>query len=327
MNITLVSTTAHKSGGKAYEDMVANVLSRHMSVEKINTGMDPAARYKYLRIPIVLWRNFLISKKRNVDIIIKDVDASLFANPRPVKDVAIVHHIDLSFFPFIPRIIYTLLQRLTFRKIKKFAALVTVSRYWYDYFIAKGYTNVHLIYNAFSLNDYEVSAQEIGVFKKKYHLEEKPIIYLGNCHKVKGVQEVYEALKHLDVHLVTSGKRHIIIPAKNLELSEREYIILMKASSVVVSMSTLKEGWSRTTHQAMLCRTPVIGSGAGGMRELLEGGEQIICDDVSQIASLVTSLLASPLQARQLGKKGYEFAKTFTQERFEREWVSLVNRL
>ena len=52
-------------------------------------------------------------------------------------------------------------------------------------------------------------------------------------------------------------------------------------------MSKFLEGWNRTAHEAMLCRTPVIGSGTGGMRELLLGGQQIICEDIKTLPEIV----------------------------------------
>ena len=72
-------------------------------------------------------------------------------------------------------------------------------------------------------------------------------------------------------------------PTINLDLERKEYLKLLKAASVVVAMSKFKEGWNRTVHEAMLCKTPVVGAPQGGMKELLEGGEQIICDDFAKL--------------------------------------------
>ena len=35
-------------------------------------------------------------------------------------------------------------------------------------------------------------------------------------------------------------------------------------------MSTFKEGWCRVLHEAAIHGTPILGSGLGGMRELLQ---------------------------------------------------------
>ncbi len=322
--ILMVSSISHRSGGKIYEKMVEQLLSCHANVEIISTGMNPRGRLKYLRIPFVLLRNFLVSQRKNAHIIIKDIDAALFINPKPVKNIVIVHHIDISFFPLVPRLIYAAFQKLTLWNIRKFSAIVTVSAYWYNYFINKGYHNVHLIYNAFDTEEFTISNAQIEKFKQTYHLSDKPIIYLGNCQKVKGVEGVYKALKDIDAYLVTSGEARVHTPALNLELSEKEYSLLLKAARVVINMSTFKEGWSRTAHQAMLYKTPVIGSGTGGMRELLEGGEQIICNNITSLKKHVTRLLHDPKEAEMLGERGYTFARQFTKERFEKEWTDLI---
>jgi len=147
-------------------------------------------------------------------------------------------------------------------------------------------------------------------------------LYLGNCQLGKGVVEAYRELKDRDAFLITSGEEKVNIPAMNLNLYYKEYLTLLKASSVVVAMSKFKEGWNRTGHEAMLCKTPVIGSGFGGMRELLEGGKQIICEDVSKLNDLVDVALENH---KELGEKGYEFAKEFTVERFEKGWEKVLS--
>ena len=69
------------------------------------------------------------------------------------------------------------------------------------------YDPVEIIYNPFDFKEFTFSDDDIDKFKIKYQLSGKPIIYLGNCQKAKGVVEAYEALKGLDAHLVTSGTK------------------------------------------------------------------------------------------------------------------------
>jgi glycosyltransferase involved in cell wall biosynthesis len=88
-------------------------------------------------------------------------------------------------------------------------------------------------------------------------------------------------------------------------------------------MSKFREGWNRTAHEAMLCKTPVIGSGLGGMRELLEGGSQIICEDFDDLKERIWYVLDHP----ELGENGHAFAKQFTVKRFEEEWQNLIDSL
>jgi len=76
----------------------------------------------------------------------------------------------------------------------------------------------------------------------------------------------------------------------------------------------------------MLLKTPVIGSGSGGMEELLEGGKQIICNDFNVLREKVNYLLNNPKIRIQTGKNGFDFAKQFTLERFEEEWLILIKK-
>jgi glycosyltransferase involved in cell wall biosynthesis len=74
----------------------------------------------------------------------------------------------------------------------------------------------------------------------------------------------------------------------------------------------------------MLVGTPVVGSGAGGMEELLLGGGQIICKDPQNIKECVTEAL---LKASSMIKTGKEYAQQFSKEQFEQEWQELISKL
>lgn len=91
------------------------------------------------------------------------------------------------------------------------------------------------------------------------------------------------------------------------------------------SRSSFKEGWCRTAHEAMLCKTPVVGSGMGGMRELLEGRKQIICSVLSNLKEYVEYAMSDST----IGKSGYSFASQeyFSLEFFKNKWVDLINAL
>jgi glycosyltransferase involved in cell wall biosynthesis len=92
-------------------------------------------------------------------------------------------------------------------------------------------------------------------------------------------------------------------------------------------MSKFREGWCRTAHEAMLCKTPVIGSGLGGMQELLVGGKQIICQDFKNLKKEVKYLLDNPNVSKIIGENGYAFAKDFTLEKFKENWLNLIKKI
>lgn len=240
------------------------------------------------------------------------------------KQLVIVRHIDSSVFPLVYRLAYAPLEWLFYRNLRKVDAIVTISEYWRRHFLDRGYSDVYKINGGFDVADFRIDEQEIAEWKKRFGVADKPIIYLGNCQKEKGVVEACHALKDVDAYLVTSGERRVTIPAVNINGTYREYLCLLKAASVVITMSKFKEGWCRTAHEAMLLKTPVIGSGKGGMRELLEGGGQIICENFDSLKVKVEDLLGSPEKREILGESGYEFAKNFTMEKFEKEWKHVI---
>jgi hypothetical protein len=62
----------------------------------------------------------------------------------------------------------------------------------------------------------------------------------------------------------------------------------------------------------------------GGMGELLRGGGQIVCEDPARIAESVAQAIRS---RAVLGPAGQRYARTFSDERFTREWRELIVRL
>ena len=244
------------------------------------------------------------------------------------KNILLIHHIDIrdTYEPVLSTLLLGksyLLERFFYRNLDRVDAVVTVSKYWKAHFEAKGHLDVRVIYNPFDVASFTFTEQEIADFVRKYGLAGKPVVYIGNCQRGKGVVEAYEHLKGMDLNLVTSGVKKVNIPAMNLSLDYRDYQRLLKASSVVVTMSKLKEGWSRTAHEAMLCKTPVVGSGVCGMKELLDGGRQIVCPGFGELRKCVEYALEHP----ELGERGYEFAKDFTVERFASDWIVLIEEV
>jgi len=321
-----IEISSKRYGGVLYNQQARKILAKHFDLELINLEAKHLKKRRYLKFLESFY--YLLKLKGKKDLWIRNFYSTVafFPNKTKGKNIAVIFHIDFSGFPLLSIPFLVVLEKLFFyHNLKKMDTIVTISEYWKSYFLKRGYTNVYKIYCGFDLNDFEISDQEISEFKKKYSLDGKPIIYLGNCQKVKGVVDAWRALKGLDVYLVTSAKRQVKIPALNFDLDYREYLKLLKASSIVLTMSKFKEGWCMTAHEAMLLKTSVIGSGLGGQRELLEGGGQIICQEFKNLRGEVEHLLNHPEIRQKLGENGYNFAKNFTKERFEKNWLNLVD--
>ena len=278
----------------------------------------------------VLWKNqTLLSywfKQRNQ----RHQESVLVREPYPIVfgsecsagiNVAMIHHLNLQFENT------SLKQKWFFRRLRKNLPLqeivVAVSKYWKSWLNEIGCNNVKVIYNSFDLNEFQISLEEIERFRKKFHLNSsKPLIYIGNASPQKGVYEVYNALKGEDYELVMTGATNHAsdLPVKFLSLSRTDYLCLLGASDIVVTMSKMVEGWNRIAHEAMLLKKPVIGSGTGGMEELLTSGGQIILKDDRDLPQTISDTLQ---KKESIGLKGYDFVKQYDLNYFRTQWIDL----
>lgn len=287
--IVKIDLNNKKYGGRIYENEFVNNLSSDYIFKRVFL-----MKYKtrILNIPRIICL-FIFYKYFFKGNLILTNHTTWMAGNR-ANNLVIVHHIDTSTSKGLSGIFQKFCDKALIKSLSRFSAVVTVSKYWEDVLRHLGFTNIKVIYNSFDVDLYLFSDKEIFEFKQKYSLQDKPIIYLGNCQKQKGVVEAYSALKELDCNFITSGIKDVDLPAKHLNLNFREYRLLLASSNVVVCMSQLIEGWNRTAHEAMLCRTHVIGSGTGGMRELLEIGGGTVCENITQLHSLVEEKLRAP---------------------------------
>lgn len=307
-------------GGFIYEYSVANLLA-----DKHNLIMDKNSfREKNENSVKYLLRLFL--NKTNGDIFIKSPSVINHGIAKKSKiNVGILHHIYLKQKNKSARGKLSLF--VLHKKLKSLNYVICVSKFWENYLKNIGCKNVKTIYNSFDLNEFVFNDDEVQNFLRKYEIPtNKPIIYLGIANPQKGILEVYNTLKNEDYTLIMTGPFNpkVDLPIKRLFLDRKEYLCLLKVSDAVVSMPLIEEGWSRVAHEAMLCKTPVIGSGTGGMKELLEGGKQIFCDDFQKIPATIKKILR---QKEKYGTDGYNFVKQFDTSYFTKEWNGFIQEI
>jgi glycosyltransferase involved in cell wall biosynthesis len=207
-------------------------------------------------------------------------------------------------------------------------AIIVVSEYWRNILEKAGATDVMVINNSFDLDRFEFTPNELQEFRTKWGFDgQRPVIYLGNARPEKGYLEAFEALNGIDATFVATGKSETPEGIHRLFLGYTDYLRLLKISSVVLTMSKFDEGWCRTAHEAMLCGTPVIGSGRGGMGELLLKGGQIICRDFSSLRPALLELLSDKENMKGMGAEGREFAQKFSLGYFKGNWNDLIENI
>jgi len=325
MKIQLVETSFKKYGGNIYERFLAEILEKNFHAEIHNIGVKEEGKLRYLNAIKYFQSMYRISKKKLFDISIKPYQASIFLNKGNVKNVVLIRHIDSNYSSLLTKFYQNFLEFYLRFNREKINSIIVVSKYWEKYLQNLGFSDIYLLYNQFNLKDFIISDIEVENFKKRYSLSNKPIVYLGNPQKKKGVDLAFKAIKDLDAQFITSGTGDLSIKnVKNLNLNYKEYITLLKSSDVVLTMSQFNEGWCRVAHEAMLCKTPVVGSGSGGMKELLEGGQQIIVNDFSELKNSVKLAIKNK---SILGESGFQFAKNFSLEKFENDLIKILKKI
>ena len=307
------------NGGNSYDYQAMRVLATAFDLT-----LDPAAvRATSGSLLRYWWR--LRKGPPPCTMIIKDPQVVVMGPLGVVPvEVGMVHHINYL-LPQSSSSDRWYLNRLK-RRLARLSAVVTVSRFWQRELENMGCRRVSVIYNSFDMEEFEHRPGEVDSFLQKYALPtDRPLVYIGSSTAAKGAAEVYEVLKDEGYTLVMTGpKNEVTVPARWFNLERPEYLCLLKACSVVINMSLFAEGWNRIAHEAMACKTPVIGSGAGGMGELLTGGRQIALGDTRGLRAAVRSVL----DGRQAwANSGYDYVSQFDEEYFRGAWISFAREM
>ena len=318
MKIIRIISTRNKYGGRRYEDQVSEALAQTNDVTDFN--VTPHKKRKYFFFYVFFINLLKLRNTYNHVITIRSLNSCFFLSSHN-KNIIIAHHFSTKYSNLLSKILQlsSIVSMLANRK--KIDCVVVVSRFWERFFSNLGFKNIRCIYNCFDVASYTKTLQEVDNFKKKYNLPEH-YVYIGNAQKKKGVDKVFKYLQDSNYYLVTSGKQKLNLPIKNLSLDFDEYKKLLTGADTVIALSQFKEGWCRTAHEALLCKTPVIGSGKGGMYELLSNAGQIICSNPEHISDQIHHAIQN---RNELGQTGYQYASKFTYEKFKSDWTSLIN--
>lgn len=303
-------------GGHAYNFQACMAMQ-----SDFNISIDPqVVRHKQESIIPYLWR--IKRHRADADLIIKDAFTITWGNNTGLPQIGMIHHLadELKNDSFKYRWHFRRLEK----RLKQLDYIITVSKYWEQRLQSLGCQNIKVIYNSFDLTEFQFSETEIAEFKQKYKLNSnKPLVYIGNAKAKKGAREVYQALGNEKFHLIMSGpKDHkLSLPVHHLDLKRKDYLRLLKACDLVLTMSTMMEGWNRTAHEAMLCQTPVIGTGIGGMKELLTEGKQVIQPQFQGLTDTVLSVLENK---EQFAQDGFKYVQQFNMDYFNTEWQKTI---
>lgn len=184
----------------------------------------------------------------------------------------------------------------------------------------------------------------IATVRKRYHLPDRYILYVGDVNWNKNVIGLIETWKHVqvknkDIKLVLIGSAF-----SNLEIPETRAIIqrietlgvsksvvrpgfvrnedmtaVYSAASVVV-LPSWYEGFGFPVLEAMACGVPVVATNRGSIPEISGPAISVNPEKSEQFArSIVDVLRMSPGARALLVKKGFSWAKQFSWQRVAHE--------
>ncbi len=307
------------TGGNIYNHMVCDVLQERGFdiVEKKAYTAYQGRGFTYLDALFTYVTK--TSHQNNIEIM--DYSAAAWSSSRiRGKRIIIMFHFDLAETRKKKKHQFFFNR---FLKKAKDAKIIVISTHWKDFLESAGLTDIDIIYCAYDVNKYQpyLAKEE---FLRKYDLPDKPIIYLGKNSKPKTFN-TYMQLKPLanDCLLITSGQTREFAGPIHLDLNFEGYCSLLYASSVTVTMPQFSEGWSRIAHESLICGTPVIGNGKGGMKELLENThQQILSDnDPECLLKAVKNIISS---GQRVAHHDCLYAKSFDLNYFGERWAKII---
>ncbi len=210
-----------------------------------------------------------------------------------------------------------------FLRAAKNAKIVVISRHWKRYLEEQGIANLALIPCAFDTSRYQASCQREELLQR-FGLPDLPIVYLGKNSRPKTLS-AYRSLQHLsgECLLVTSGPTREFSGPVHLSLDFPDYVSLLHHACVTVVMPDFAEGWSRIAHESVLCGTPVLGNGRGGMGELLETLNQTRITP-SDSATLVAAVRSAIANAGRVPEPDRQRAGDYDLKAFGDRWLDVV---
>jgi glycosyltransferase involved in cell wall biosynthesis len=321
MKINFFQGNKVRSGGNIYDDYVYKILKSNHNI-CYHKSFTNYRLIGHTYLDLIYSAFFNKSNQGEIDIM--DYFTSTgFLHRLKGKRIIIFHHFD-EHENNKPKKYNYLFKR--FLKNAKNATVVVVSKYWYNFLKEKGVEDIQLIYNSFKNELYKPSLIQ-SEFLSKYNLENKPIIYIGKNSISKSLN-AYQIIQHLNAkyHIITTGINQEFEGPLNLNLNFSDYVNLLHYSSCTLLLTDFKEGWSRIAHESLLCGTPVIGNGSGGMLELLKVTNQIIVDtkDKTKINQIVNKLI---LENKRVSENEIMNINIYDRNYFNEQWNNLIFRI
>lgn len=220
--------------------------------------------------------------------------------------------------------------------LKNVDKIFAVSKATAEALLQNGIDGVPVLYNGVDGARFSVSSEKVGLFKKKYSLEDKKVMFFaGRISAAKGGDVALALLARVhavlpNVCLLIAGKGDVYVQqlmqkAKNMKLEDSIFLTgwvsrdeissAYTASDLILSLSLYLDPFPTVNLEAMAARKPVLGTCFGGTSEIVVDGQTgyiVDPNNVERASERALAVLGSEVLAERLGNAGY----TRVQEQF-----------
>jgi glycosyltransferase involved in cell wall biosynthesis len=306
-NVTSSNATFYKYlgnyGGDHYEDWLFDLLSQKNSIQKIQEPRLGGVRSLVSLLKLV--KSAYIRRGKAI----RPLGLPIYLPGM----IVVFHHFDHTDLPWYSRLLENI-DILLLRILYKFfnVKVISVSEFWQTWLENKNIPSEYLIYNSVSVESFSSSQDQRKYLASKYGLnQDLKWIFLGGDQKKKGGDAILEAatlrsdLTIDDYQFIFSGKNtgNINDSKKIIWLEREDYFAFLGQQHLVIANSLFSEGWCRVVHEALLCGAPTVGSGKGGMAELLSSGGGRICSIDEMIDSILTPPIVDTIKIKKFTQK------------------------
>ena len=210
---------------------------------------------------------------------------------------------------------------------------------------------INVVYFGFNYNEYSNQAHNFEPVRRRYNLQEKFFLFVGNVKPHKNLSNLILAFKiildkKMKLKLIIVGEYKKLINADNESfrllsedpllkantiftgfIDKEELVLLYKNASALVFPS-LYEGFGIPPVEAMACGCPVISSNAASLPEACGyGAIYINPNNVDDIAEKMIAIISDSDLVRLLIEKGKENIKRFSNEIFSDNFEKVLHNL
>ncbi|MEW6094915.1 MAG: glycosyltransferase family 1 protein [bacterium] len=232
--------------------------------------------------------------------------------------------------------------------LKKVDFIISISHHSKNYIIESlkiPEERIRVIYLGVSEKYHPINDKNIlHNIQKKYNIDRKYILYVGNLEPHKNILRLIEAFYELknntncEYNLVIVGKKsglyeEIFKKVKELKLEKdviftnevpEEDLPSLYSGAEVFVLPSLTEGFGLPAVEAMACGTPVIGSNTTSIPEIVKDAGILVNPlNVAEITQAMEQVLSNTTLQNELRKKGIQRAKFFSWDKTAQETLEI----